>query len=95
MSQVSRYGHMLKLRVDGVRMRVLAHYRTDGSVINDDVQARLVGVESRLELESPESADVIRRLVRTAEEGCYVLQALKQPVEVTSMTVLNGNPLAP
>jgi len=34
MTQVSRYGHMLKVTVNGMRMRVKA----DGSVLNDTIQ---------------------------------------------------------
>ena len=37
MTQVSRYGHMLKVTVNGMRMRVTARYRVDGSVLNDTV----------------------------------------------------------
>ena len=33
MTQVSRYGHMLKVTVKSMRMRVTARYRVDGSVL--------------------------------------------------------------
>jgi hypothetical protein len=54
MTQVSRYGHMLKMRVDKAYMHVTARYQVEGSVLNDTVQAEMVGVETRLELDSPE-----------------------------------------
>ncbi len=90
MTQVSRYGHMLKMKVDKVRMRVTARYKVEGSVLNDTVQADMVGVETRLELESPEPPEKIARLVRNAERGCFVMQGLVKPVPVTGTTVLNG-----
>jgi len=31
--------------------------------------------------------------VRNAERGCFVLQALQNPVPVTGRTLLNGAPL--
>ncbi len=93
MTQVSRYGHMLKLKVDKVRMHVTARYKVEGSVLNDTVQAAMVGVETRLELESPEPPEKIARLVRNAERGCFVMQGLQQPVPIASATVLNGQPL--
>ncbi len=93
MTQVSRYGHMLKMRVDKVRMHVTARYRVDGSVLNDSVQAQMVGVETRLELESPEPADKIARLVKNAERGCFVMQGLLHPVPIAGTTLLNGQPL--
>jgi hypothetical protein len=93
MTQVSRYGHMLKMRVDGVRMHVTARYRVEGSVLNDTVQAEMLGVETRLELASPEPPEKVARLVRNAERGCFVMQGLLRPVPIQSATVLNGQPL--
>ncbi len=93
MTQVSRYGHMLKVAVTGLRMRVTARYRVDGSVLSDTVQAQMVGAETMLEIESPDPVERVARVVRNAERGCFVLQALQRPVPVTSHTVLNGAPL--
>ena len=93
MTQVSRYGHMLKMRVDRMRMHVTARYRVEGSVLNDTVQAQMVGVETRLELDSPEPPDKVARLVRNAERGCFVMQGLLRPVPIAAATVLNGQPL--
>src|SRR5881409_2913431 len=93
MTQVSRYGHMLKMKVDRARMHVRARYKVEGSVLNDTIQAEMIGVETRLELESPEPPEKIARLVRNAERGCFVMQGLINPVPVTGTTVLNGAPV--
>ena len=93
MTQVSRYGHMLKMKVDKLRMHVTARYKVEGSVLNDTVQAEMVGVQTRLELESPEPADKVARLVRNAEKGCFVMQGLLKPVPITGVTILNGKAL--
>ena len=93
MTQVSRYGHMLKVTVNGMRMRVKAHYRVDGSVLNDTVQARMVGAETTLEIDSPDAPDRIARMIRTAERGCFVMQALIDPVPVRTTTLVNGTRL--
>jgi hypothetical protein len=90
MTQVSRYGHMLKVTVTGMRMRVRARYRVTGSVLNDTVMAAMVGAETTLELDSPDPPAPVAKVVRNAEHGCFVMQALLQPVPVTSQTVLNG-----
>jgi organic hydroperoxide reductase OsmC/OhrA len=84
---------MLKLKIDKVRMHVGARYRVEGSVLNDSVEAGMVAVETRLEIQSPEPAEKIARLVRNAERGCFVMQALQKPVAIASSTVLNGRPL--
>jgi hypothetical protein len=76
MTQVSRYGHMLKVRVEKMRMRVVARYRVDGSVLNDTIEGQMVGAETMLELESLEPPERVARVVRNAERGCFVMQAL-------------------
>ena len=93
MTQVSRYGHMLKVTVNTLRMKVIARYRVDGSVLNDSVQAQMLGAETVLEIDSPDAPDRVARVVRNAERGCFVMQALLRPVSVTGRTVLNGTPL--
>jgi hypothetical protein len=86
---------MLKVEITGMRMRVKAQYRVDGSVLNDSVLARMIGAETTLELDSPEAPDRIARVIRNAERGCYVMQALLKPVPITATTVLNGERLSP
>ena len=90
MTQVSRYGHMLKVKVNGMRMRVKARYRVDGSVLNDTVQGRMLGAETTLEIDSLDSPELVARVVRNAERGCFVMQALLNPVPITARTLLNG-----
>ena len=90
MTQVSRYGHMLKVTVNGMRMRVTARYRVDGSVLNDTIQGRMLGAETMLEIDSPDPPERVAKVVRNAERGCFVMQALLRPVSVTSRTLLNG-----
>ena len=94
MTQVSRYGHMLKVTVNTMRMKVVARYRVDGSVLNDTVQGAMLGAETVLEIDSPDTPERVARVVRNAERGCFVMQALLQPVPVSGRTMLNGTPLA-
>jgi organic hydroperoxide reductase OsmC/OhrA len=94
MTQVSRYGHMLKVAINGMRMRVTARYLVEGSVLNDTIEGRMLGAETTLEIESAEPAERVARVVRNAERGCFVMQALQRPVPVTGRTLLNGAPLA-
>ncbi len=94
MTQVSRYGHMLKVTVTGMRMRVRARYRVTGSVLHDNVMAEMVGAETTLEIDSPDAPVQVAKVVRNAERGCFVMQALLKPVPITGYTVLNGQALA-
>ena len=93
MTQVSRYGHMLKMTVSAMRMRVRARYRVTGSVLNDSVMASMVGAETTLEIDSPDAPALVAKVVRNAERGCFVMQALLNPVSVSAQTALNGQPL--
>ena len=95
MTQVSRYGHMLKVTVTKMTMHVTASFRVSGSVLNDTIDGEMLGAETTLELESPDSPDQIARVVRNAERGCFVMQALLRPVPVTGRMVVNGRPLEP
>ncbi len=85
---------MLKVQVDHVRMHVVARFRAQGSVLAESIMSEAVGIETRLELDSPEDPEKVARLVRTAEQGCFIIQTLKKPVAVTSTALLNGEPLA-
>jgi hypothetical protein len=94
MTQVSRYGHMLKVTVTSMRMKVSARYRAEGSVLNDTIEAAMLGADTVLEIDSPDPPDRVAKVVRNAERGCFTLQALRKPVPVTGRTELNGTPLA-
>ncbi len=94
MTQVSRYGHMLNVSVGRLRMRVKASYRVTGSVLQDTIRGEMVGAETVLEIESPDPPERVARVIRNAERGCFVMQALLNPVPIESRTLLNGRPLA-
>lgn len=85
---------MLKVTVTGMRMRVRARYRVTGSVLADSVLGAMLGAETTLEIDSPADPAQVARVVRNAERGCFVMQALLRPVAVTGQTILNGQPLA-
>ena len=93
MTQVSRYGHMLKVTVTTMRMRVRASYRVTGSVLNDTIEGEMLGADTVLELESPDSPERVAKVVRNAERGCFVMQALLKPVPINGTTLLNGQAL--
>jgi len=90
MTQVSRYGHMLKVTVTKMTMHVSARFRVAGSVLNDTIEGEMLGAETTLHLESPDPPDQVARVVRNAERGCFVMQALLRPVPITARTVVNG-----
>jgi OsmC-like protein len=94
MTQVSRYGHMLKVTVTRMTMHVTTRFHAQGSVLNDTIAGEMLGAETTLEVESPDDPDRVARVIRNAERGCFVMQALLRPVPVAGRTVLNGAPLS-
>ncbi len=94
MTQVSRYGHMLKVSLRRLTMRVKATYRVTGSVLNDTIRAEMVGAHTVLEVESPDPPEKVARVIRNAERGCFVMQALLRPVPIETTTLLNGMPMS-
>jgi hypothetical protein len=76
-------------------MHVTARFRVTGSVLNDTIEGEMLGAETTLELESPDPPDRVAKVVRNAERGCFVMQALLRPVPVTGRTLVNGQPLPP
>ena len=93
MTQVSRYGHMLKVRVERMRMHVVTRFRVTGSVLQDTIDGEMIGAETRLEIDSLDDPKQVARVIRNAERGCFVMQALLRPVPVTTKAVLNGREL--
>ena len=84
---------MLKITVRRMRMHVRTRFRVEGSVLNDTIEGAMLGAETTLELESPDPPERVARVVRNAERGCFVMQALLKPVPVTGQTRLNGHTL--
>ena len=86
---------MMKTKIDKARVSVKAKFKSEGSVLAETVRAQGLGFETRLELESAEAPEKVAAVVRNAENGCYVLQTILQPVPVERAFTLNGNPFDP
>ncbi len=71
-------------------MFVKAKFKSEGSVLRETVKAVGLGFEARLEIESDEPAERIAAVVRNAENGCFVLQSILNPVPVERKFTLNG-----
>jgi OsmC-like protein len=84
---------MMKVAIDKARVYVTARFKVEGSVLAQTVRASLDDVQTRLEVESKEPPDRIAGVVRNAENGCFVMQALLNPVPVSSAVRLNGSGL--
>jgi len=84
---------MMKVSVNKARVHVTMRNKQEGSVLKGTVKASRLGIETRLDLESDEPPERVAAMVRNAENGCFTMQALLEPVRFTSMITLNGSPL--
>ena len=86
---------MMKTKIDKARVFVKAKFKSEGSVLAETVKAQGLGFETRLELQSGEAPERVAAVVRNAENGCYVLQSLLNPVPVEREFTLNGTEFEP
>ena len=93
LTQLARYGRMLKVEVDSATCSVKAHWTSEGSVFAGTISSTCHWVETHVEIESADDPARVAALVRNAEGGCYAQSALQQPVPVTGTVLLNGDPL--
>ena len=84
---------MMKVRIDKAKVRVVGRYHMEGSVLAQTIQARGRGIQTHLEIESPDPPEKVAGVVRNAENGCYTIQSIKHPTPVESTASLNGQPL--
>jgi hypothetical protein len=86
---------MLKTHIDKAKVFVTARFKSEGSVLRETVQAEGLGFETRCELTSNEPADKVAKVVRNAENGCYVMQTILKPTPVERQFTLNGEAFDP
>ena len=89
---MSRYGHMMKVPLGKVRMKVAMRFFLEGSVLRQAVRSGSVGVVTTLEVESGAPPEKLAGVIRNAENGCFTLQSLLIPVQAESRVTLNGKP---
>ena len=81
---------MMNIPITRARVHVTARFSREGSVLAHTIQTQCDGIETRLEVESPEEPTRVAAVLRNAEDGCYVMQSLIKPVPVQTSVTLNG-----
>lgn len=65
-------------------------FYTKGSIKDGTVENGCLGLETHVEVESGESPERIRELIRMGERTCYTMQSLLNPVPIQTYAKLNG-----
>ncbi len=81
---------MMKTHISKAKVAVKARFKSEGSVLRETVRAVGLGFETRCELESNAAAEKVAAVVRNAENGCFVLRSILNPVPVEREFTLNG-----
>ncbi|HSK96466.1 MAG TPA: OsmC-related (seleno)protein, partial [Euzebyales bacterium] len=82
LTQLVRYGQMLKVSYRALRCHVAAHFTSEGSVFAGTISSTCHGIETRVEIDSDDDPAYLAALVRNAEGGCYAQSALARPVDM-------------
>lgn len=93
MTQIARYGRMMKVHIGKVRGKGRAYYRTQGSVLRGDRRGWLDKMETSFDIESTDAPEKVAQVVRVAKNGCYARQSLLNPVPIIETVTLNGQEL--
>jgi uncharacterized OsmC-like protein len=81
---------MMKVQLDAARVYVTLRFYRTGAILDESIEAHTQGVDVHLEVDSPADRDRVAAVIRNAEQGCYVMQSLKKPVDVQATFEVNG-----
>jgi len=84
----------MKVQVDHASAHVDMQFSRSGSILQETVEGRCEGVQVHMDVESPADRERVQSLIRNAEQGCYVMQSLRHPVDVQASYNVNGDEMA-
>ncbi len=90
LTQLVRYGRMLKVEMKDAKCHVKAHFTSEGSVFAGTITSKCHRVDTFVEIESDADPALIAALLRNAEGGCYAQAAIQQAVPVAGAASVNG-----
>ncbi len=93
LTQIVRYGRMLKVQFSSARCTVKAHWTSEGSVFAGTISSTCHGIETHVEIDSDDDVARVAALLRNAEGGCYAQSTIQRPVSVMGTAKLNGEPI--
>ena len=84
----------LFFELEEIAMTVTPQFSQEGSILADSVESRLLGIDTELEITTSAPRDVVSKLVATAERMCFMMDAVREPHEVRTRVMINGEVLA-
>lgn len=71
----------------------MTRFSQKGSALAGTMQARAVGLELRIDIESDEPPERVRQLVKMGKQTCYTHQAVTDAMPIRTSVRLNGEDL--
>jgi uncharacterized OsmC-like protein len=90
---VSQVAAKKKTALHNTRVKVLARFREQGSVLHGTAEGFCEGLEVEIALEADEEKEEIAELIRMARRMCFTESALTEKVELLYSYRLNGRAL--
>jgi hypothetical protein len=87
---VSQVAAKKKLAIRNERVRVIAHFHEQGSVLRGDAEGFCDGFEIEILLDSEEPLEAIQNLIRLARRMCFTEKALSGGVSLAVRQLVNG-----
>jgi hypothetical protein len=84
---------MMKLAIRNLHVKVGAEYHRAGSILAGTATAGCDGMRTSVYLDSDEPEERVAELMRAAENSCYTIGALRNPVPCELAVELNGRPI--
>lgn len=93
LTQLSRYATVKKLNIKQMKISQETRFLMEGSIIKGTLAGRGVSFITHIEIESDESEEEIRKMMRVGENSCFIMQSVINPVPSSTTLKLNGAPI--
>jgi len=90
---VSQVATKRRLQLSDAKVRAIARFREDGSVLAGTKTGLCEGLTIELSIDSDEPRDAIMALIRQAHQMCFTEHALSSAPPITALHRLNGQPI--
>jgi hypothetical protein len=93
LTQLARVSEARHIELDEIAMTVSPQFSQEGSILADTVESRLLGIDTELQITTSAPREAVAKLVATAERMCFMMDAIREPHEVHSRVMVNGEVL--
>lgn len=80
---------MKKLKINDLRVKVVAHFHEEGSVLRGDKRGHVDGFEVEVSFETEEPEDTVQQALDLAHRMCFTEAAITNAVPVKATHIIN------